>query len=138
MFINFVDTDWLFLCNSCPYVLFESLSHVTNQESHVHLSNLGTFIFRNFEISLFLLQILQNFKKINSGNLSQIPLLNMWSLVQIKLDDSLGQCLATSRGKNHQKNLRGQIWAKQAKIRRQIRFFIIFLKVHGMIAWNNV
>ena len=30
-----------FLCNSYPCVLFESLSHVINQESHVYLWNLG-------------------------------------------------------------------------------------------------
>ena len=30
-----------FLCNSYPCVLFESLSHVINQESHVYSWNLG-------------------------------------------------------------------------------------------------
>ena len=30
-----------FLCNSYPCVLFKSLSHVINQESHVYLRNLG-------------------------------------------------------------------------------------------------
>ena len=30
-----------FLCNSYPCVLFESLSHVFNQESHVYSRNLG-------------------------------------------------------------------------------------------------
>ena len=30
-----------FLCNSYPCVLFESLSHVINQESHVYWWNLG-------------------------------------------------------------------------------------------------
>ena len=33
-------TDW-FLCNSNYFVLFESLSHVINQESHVYSWNLG-------------------------------------------------------------------------------------------------
>ena len=33
MFIKFVEIDY-FLCNSC--VLFKSLSHVINQESHVY------------------------------------------------------------------------------------------------------
>ena len=32
-------TDW-FLCNSYHFVLFESLSHVINQESHVYSWNL--------------------------------------------------------------------------------------------------
>ena len=36
MFIKFVDIIDCFLCNSYPYVLFESLSHVINQESHVY------------------------------------------------------------------------------------------------------
>ena len=41
MFIKFVDIEWLFLCNSYSCVLFESLSHVINQESHVYSWNLG-------------------------------------------------------------------------------------------------
>ena len=36
MFIKFVDID-CFLCNSYTCVLFESSSHVINQESHVYL-----------------------------------------------------------------------------------------------------
>ena len=40
MFIKFVDID-CFLCNSYPCVLFESLSHVINQKSHVYLGNFG-------------------------------------------------------------------------------------------------
>ena len=40
MFIKFVDID-CFLCNSYPCVLFESLSRVINQESHVYSWNLG-------------------------------------------------------------------------------------------------
>ena len=65
-----------FLCNSYPCVLFESLSHVINQESHVYSWNLG---------KIYLVHFLkfQNFKKVNSVNLSQISLLNMWLLVQI-------------------------------------------------------
>ena len=39
MFIKFVDID-CFLCNSYPCVLFESLSHVINQESHIYSWNL--------------------------------------------------------------------------------------------------
>ena len=34
MFIKFVDNNCC-LCNSYPFVLFESLPHVVNQESHV-------------------------------------------------------------------------------------------------------
>ena len=45
-----------------------------------------SFIFWNFEISLVLLGKFQNFKKVNSVNLSQISLLNMWLLVLIKVD----------------------------------------------------
>ena len=41
------------------------------------------FIFWNFEISLVSLKRFQNFKKVNSVNLSQIFLLNMWLLVLI-------------------------------------------------------
>ena len=41
MFINFVDIDSFFVCNFYPCVLFESLSHVINHESHVDLRNLG-------------------------------------------------------------------------------------------------
>ena len=49
-----------FLCNSYPCVLFESLS--------CHLVSRGIF---------------QNFKKVNTVNLSQISLLNMWLVVLI-------------------------------------------------------
>ena len=42
-----------------------------------------SFIFWNIEISLVSLGTFQNFKKVNSVNLSQISLLNMWLLVQI-------------------------------------------------------
>ena len=41
-----------------------------------------SFIFWNFEISLVWLGRFQNFKKVNSVNLSQISLLNMWLLAQ--------------------------------------------------------
>ena len=50
--------DW-FLCNSYPCVLFESLSHVINQKSHVYLWNLWKIYlvhflkFRNLKISKF-------------------------------------------------------------------------------------
>ena len=44
-----------------------------------------SFIFWNFEISLVSLGIFQNFKKVNSVNLSQISILNMWLLVQLIL-----------------------------------------------------
>ena len=69
-----------FLCNSYPCVLFESLSHVINQESHVYSWNLGKIYLVHF---LKLWNWNQNFKKVNSVNLSQISLLNMWLLVQI-------------------------------------------------------
>ena len=36
MFIKLDDIDRLFLCNSYPFMLFESPSHVINQESHVY------------------------------------------------------------------------------------------------------
>ena len=39
--------DW-FLCNSYLCVLFESLSHVINQESHVYSWNLGEIYLVHF------------------------------------------------------------------------------------------
>ena len=42
-----------------------------------------SFIFWNFEISLISLWRFQNFEKVNSVDLSQISLLNMWLLVRI-------------------------------------------------------
>ena len=65
-----------FLCNSYPCVVFESFSHVINQESHLYSWNLG----KGYLVSL---GRFQNFIKVNSVNLSQIPLLNMWLLVLI-------------------------------------------------------
>ena len=44
MLIKFVDID-CFLCNSYPCMLFESLSHVINQESHVYWGKFASFIF---------------------------------------------------------------------------------------------
>ena len=41
------------------------------------------FIFWNFEVSLISLWRFQNFEKVNSVDLSQISLLNMWLLVRI-------------------------------------------------------
>ena len=58
--------------------------YVINQESHVYSWNLMKIyleIFWNFEISL---ASLRRFQKVNSINLSQISLLNMWLLVLIK------------------------------------------------------
>ena len=73
-----------FLCNSDPCVLFESLLHVINQESHVYSWNLGKISLVHFlkfwNLPLF---TRENFKKANSENLSRISLLNMWLLVQI-------------------------------------------------------
>ena len=43
-----------------------------------------SFIFWNFEVSLVWFERFQNFKKMNSVNLSQISLLNMWLLYQFK------------------------------------------------------
>ena len=60
-----------FLCNSYPCVLFESFSHVINQELHVIREISGKF-------TSFLFLRFQNFKKVNSVNLSQISLLSMW------------------------------------------------------------
>ena len=65
-----------FLCNSYPCVVCESLSHVINQESHFYSWNLG----KGYLVSL---GRFQNFKKLNSVNLSQILLLNIWLLVLI-------------------------------------------------------
>ena len=48
MFIKFVDID-CFLCNSYPCVLFESLSHVINKESHVYSENLPRSFFEILE-----------------------------------------------------------------------------------------
>ena len=78
-----------FLCNTYICVLFESLSHVINQESYVYLWNLRKIYlvhFLQFWNLLFLR--FQNFQKVNSVNLSQISLLIMWLLVQIQFRSS--------------------------------------------------
>ena len=71
-----------FLCNSYPCVLFESLSHVINQESHVCWWYLGKIYLVHF-LKIWKKSEFQNFKKVNLVNLSQISLLNMWLPVQI-------------------------------------------------------
>ena len=52
MFLKFVDNDCC-LCNSYPFVLFESLSQVVNQESHVYSWYLGGNLSRSFFIPNF-------------------------------------------------------------------------------------
>ena len=66
-------------------MLFESLSHVINQESHVYSWNFGKIYLVLFLKFWYLVSLgrFQYFKKVNSLNLSQISLLNMWLLVQI-------------------------------------------------------
>ena len=78
--------DCFFVCNSYSCELFESFSHVINQKSHVYSWNLGKIYLVHFLKcwnSLLSLVKFQNFKKVNSVNLYQILLLNMWLLVQI-------------------------------------------------------
>ena len=65
--------------------------------------------------------------------------------LEIAQDDSLKQCLTTSRGKIHYKNFRGPNLDQTGKIRPKIRFFVIFssfiyqfsFKLQRMKAWNN-
>ena len=83
MFIKFVDIEWL--CNSYPSVPFESLSHVINQESLVYSWNLGKIHLVHF----LKFWNLQNFKKVNSVKLSQICLLKIWLLAQIRFQISI-------------------------------------------------
>ena len=42
--------------------------------------------------------------------------------LEIAQDDRLEQCLTTSRGKTHEKNLWAYIWDKQAKIGSELDF----------------
>ena len=57
MFINLLILIDCFLCNSYPCVLFESLSHLINQESHVLFvifgENLPRFFFESFKSPSF-------------------------------------------------------------------------------------
>ena len=46
--LNLLILIYCFGCNSYRCVLFESLSHVINQESHVYSSNLGKIYLVNF------------------------------------------------------------------------------------------
>ena len=81
MFIKFVD---IIFCVILALVWLLRACHAINQESHVYSWNLMKIyleIFWNFEISL---ASLRRFQKVNSINLSQISLLNMWLLVLIK------------------------------------------------------
>ena len=85
MFIKFVDVD-CFLCNCYP-ACFLRACHMWLTRNHMFIREIWgkftSFIFWNFEISLVSLGRFQNFKKVNSVNLSQVSLLNMWLLVQI-------------------------------------------------------
>ena len=83
-FLNLLILIDCFLCNSYPFVLFESVSYVINQESHVYSWNLGK-IYLVHSSKFWNLKKSQNFKKVSSVNLSQISLLNIWLLVQISV-----------------------------------------------------
>ena len=79
MFIKFVDID-CFLCNSYFCMLFESLSHVINHESHVYSCNLEKIYLVDFwkfwNLPRFTREI-SKFQKSELANLSPISLLNM-------------------------------------------------------------
>ena len=80
MFIKFVMLVDCFLCNCYPWLLFESLSHVINQESDVYSWNLEKIYLVHF------LKFFLKFFKISKKwtlNLSQISLLKMRLIVQI-------------------------------------------------------
>ena len=46
--LNLLTLSGCFFCNTYPYVLFERLSHVIHQESHVYSWNLGEIYFVHF------------------------------------------------------------------------------------------
>ena len=87
MFIKFVDIDWVIFCVILTLVCYLRACHMWLTKNHMFIPQIWgkftSFIFWTFEISLVLLGRFQNFKKVNSVNLSQISLLNMWLLVQI-------------------------------------------------------
>ena len=66
-----IQIDFFCVYNSYPCVLFESLSHVINQESHVYLGNLGKIYLIHF-FKFWNLPCFTQKKKANLGNLSQI------------------------------------------------------------------
>ena len=83
MRVKFVDIDWFFVCNSLRAF------HMWLTRNHMFILKIWGkftyFIFWNFQISLVSLRRFQSFKKVNSVNLAQISLLNMWSLVLIRI-----------------------------------------------------
>ena len=87
MFIKFIDIDWLFFCIILALVCSLRACHMWLTRNHMFIREIWgkftSFIFWNFEMSLVSLERFQNFKKVNSVNLSQIYLLNMWLLVLI-------------------------------------------------------
>ena len=89
MFIKFTDIDWLFFCGILTLVCSLRACHMWLTRNHMFIREIWgkftSFIFWNFEMSLVSLGRFQNFKKVNSVNLSQISLLNMWLLVEILL-----------------------------------------------------
>ena len=72
MFIKFVDIDWLFFCNSYPCMLFESLSHVINQESHVYSWNLGKIYLVHFLKFWNLLRFTREISKFQTSGLGKV------------------------------------------------------------------
>ena len=87
--LNLLILSDCFLCNSYPCVLFESLL-LSLTRNHMFIPEIwGKFtslIFWNFEISLVSLGRFQNFKKVNSVNLSQISLFPSYVITSTKRD----------------------------------------------------
>ena len=92
MFITFVD---IIFCVILTLVCSLRACHMWLTRNHMFIREIWgkftSFIFWNFEISLVSLEIFQKFKKVNSVNLSQISLLNMWFVLLI----SSGKLLST-------------------------------------------
>ena len=76
-------------CGILTLVWFLRACHMWLTRNHMFICEIWgkftSFIFWNFEISLVSLGRFQNLRKVNSVNLCQISLLNMWLLVQIPL-----------------------------------------------------
>ena len=87
----FIVTD-CFLCNSYPCVLFESFSHVINQESHVYSWNSGTSYLVHFlifwNLSRFTREI-SKFQKSELGNfIPNFPLKHLSTSTDFKMKNN--------------------------------------------------
>ena len=137
-----------FLCNSYPSVLFESLSHVINQESHVYSWNLGKIylvhFFKFWNLPRFTREILK-FQKSELGKfIRNFPVKHVITSSNILLDSSVKQIPSLSEYFNNHSQLPSLCFRRARSHRTRVSWlFTPFLNqsqsfLADTLTWNCV